>query len=68
MLRQVWGSAATAALCALGTVVWPTRAVMLRLAFVASLSTKLSDTCASEIGKAFGRTSAAEGLELSLAD
>ena len=68
MLRQVWGSAATAALCALGTAVWPTRAVMLRLAFVASLSTKLSDTCASEIGKAFGRTSAAEGLEFSLAD
>jgi uncharacterized protein (TIGR00297 family) len=54
--ENVWGSAATAALCALGTAVWPTRAVMLRLAFVASLSTKLSDTCASEIGKAFGRT------------
>ena len=55
-LAQVWGSAATAAACALGTLVWPERAAALRIAFVASLATKLSDTCASEIGKAYGKT------------
>ncbi|MEO0407662.1 MAG: TIGR00297 family protein [Cyanobacteria bacterium P01_A01_bin.135] len=61
--ENVWGSAATAALCALG--VWaialsqPAGAKVwtaaLLLGYVASLSTKLSDTCASEIGKAYGK-------------
>lgn len=61
--ENVWGSAATAALCALG--VWAIAAVQpdgasswtaaLLLGYVASLSTKLSDTCASEIGKAYGK-------------
>lgn len=63
---NVWGSALTAALCAL--LVWLTGfstplmglsndliAQLLILAFVASLSTKLSDTSATEIGKAYGR-------------
>lgn len=64
---NVWGSALTAAICAL--LVWLTgltNAVwgglsaaqltqLLILGFVASLSTKLSDTSATEIGKAYGR-------------
>lgn len=54
--ENVWGSAATAALCALGTVAWPVHAPALRLGFVASLATKLSDTCESEIGKAYGKS------------
>ncbi|MGH2414168.1 MAG: DUF92 domain-containing protein, partial [Microcystaceae cyanobacterium] len=66
--ENVWGSALTAALCALG--VWvtssgifptpqnlhPTPAtLLLLLGYVASFSTKLSDTCASEVGKAYGK-------------
>jgi len=54
--ENVWGSAATAALCALGAVAWPVHAPALRLGFVASLATKLSDTCESEIGKAYGKS------------
>ena len=54
--RQVWGAAATAALCALGSLAWPVHARALRLGFVASLATKLSDTCESEIGKAYGKS------------
>jgi len=61
--ENVWGSAFAATLCALG--VWgialtqpsgaaPWTAALL-LGYVASLSTKLSDTCASEIGKAYGK-------------
>ncbi|MEB3250551.1 MAG: TIGR00297 family protein [Cyanobacteriota bacterium] len=62
--ENVWGSALTAAVCALalaalqlgGTA--PQREVwlpLLSLAYVSSLSTKLSDTMASEVGKAYGR-------------
>jgi len=54
--ENVWGSAATAAACALASAFWPARAALFRLGFVASLATKLSDTCASEIGKAYGKT------------
>jgi len=54
--ENVWGSAATAAACALASAAWPSRAAVFRIGFVASLATKLSDTCASEIGKAFGQT------------
>ena len=64
---NVWGSALTAAICAL--LVWITGltsapvlglshdklAQLLILGFVASLSTKLSDTSATEIGKAYGQ-------------
>ena len=63
--ENVWGSALTGALCALGTLVVPavyqtegTRQFvvsLLLLGYVASFSTKLSDTCASEVGKAYGR-------------
>ena len=62
--ENVWGSAAAGALCALGvgilsalgdgpqTAMW---IALLSLGYVASFSTKLSDTCASEIGKAYGK-------------
>lgn len=59
--ENVWGSALTAALCALGTLVVPILNVdklitsLLLLGYVASFSTKLSDTCASEVGKAYGK-------------
>lgn len=60
--ENVWGSALTGTLCALGILA--VRALdlepklmipLLLLAFVASFSTKLSDTCASEVGKAYGK-------------
>lgn len=62
--ENVWGSALTAAICAVGVgllpsfnlgLVSPTIAVWLLLGYVASFSTKLADTCASEIGKAYGQ-------------
>ncbi|NJO81220.1 MAG: TIGR00297 family protein [Cyanobacteria bacterium RM1_2_2] len=61
--ENVWGSALIATLCALGTYgfasfpsVWtPTIISLLLLGYVASMSTKLSDTCASEVGKAYGK-------------
>ncbi|MFB2836199.1 TIGR00297 family protein [Floridanema evergladense] len=59
--ENVWGSAATAALCALGVAaisasLLPTSLQpLLLLGYVASFSTKLSDTCASEVGKAYGK-------------
>ena len=56
--ENVWGSAAVAAICALGTL-FPLPPVptlsLLYLGYVASFSTKLSDTCASEVGKAYGK-------------
>ncbi len=54
--ENVWGSGAAASVCALAAVRYPAHAALLRLGFVASLATKLSDTCASEVGKAYGRT------------
>jgi uncharacterized protein (TIGR00297 family) len=54
--ENVWGSALTAAICALGTL-WvgePWQALLI-LGYVASFSTKLSDTTASEVGKAYGQ-------------
>lgn len=65
--ENVWGSALTATLCALGvlalsilTATGQVSAIqsiisLLLLGYVASFSTKLSDTCASEIGKAYGK-------------
>ncbi len=60
--ENVWGSALTGAICALGTLVVPALEVeprlitsLLLLGYVASFSTKLSDTCASEVGKAYGQ-------------
>ena len=54
--ENVWGSAATAAACALASLAWPVHSELLRIGFVAAFATKLSDTCASEIGKAYGKT------------
>lgn len=60
--ENVWGSALTGAICALATLVVPIvnsapRLIisLLLLGYVASFSTKLSDTCASEVGKAYGK-------------
>lgn len=64
--ENVWGSALTGALCALGMVVSVLDSPvappyqggvtsLLLLGYVASFSTKLSDTCASEVGKAYGK-------------
>lgn len=59
--ENVWGSALTATICALG--VWAIAtfqissfpATVLLLGYVASFATKLSDTSASEVGKAYGK-------------
>ncbi len=51
--ENLWGSAATGAICALGYAIAPHP--LWWLGYVASLSTKLADTTASEIGKAYGR-------------
>ena len=65
--ENVWGSALTGTLCALG--IWGIQTfsapstspstsfliTLLVLGYVASLSTKLSDTSASEVGKAYGK-------------
>ncbi|WP_427161204.1 TIGR00297 family protein [Aliinostoc sp. HNIBRCY26] len=65
--ENVWGSALTAALCAVGLglidagivpspqSLIPSPQSLLMLGYVASFSTKLSDTCASEVGKAYGK-------------
>ena len=56
--ENVWGSALTGAFCALGTLFVDsdgTGSSLLLLGYVASFSTKLSDTVASEIGKAYGK-------------
>ncbi|WP_197065012.1 TIGR00297 family protein [Leptolyngbya sp. KIOST-1] len=62
--ENVWGSALAAALCAIAIALVsafapPARQQLwlplLALAYVSSLSTKLSDTTASEVGKAYGR-------------
>lgn len=54
--ENVWGAAATAMMCALLTGVLPAFAEPLLVGYVASLTTKLSDTFGSEIGKAYGKT------------
>lgn len=65
--ENVWGSAFTAALSALGILIISSLESgeltgnsllfinLLKLAYVASLATKLADTCSSEVGKAYGR-------------
>lgn len=55
--ENVWGSALTATVCALGTLLVATPGKeLLILAYVASFATKLSDTSASEVGKAYGKS------------
>jgi uncharacterized protein (TIGR00297 family) len=61
--ENVWGSALVGALCAVGVLLmsWlnlpvrPWLVSLLLLGYVASFSTKLADTVASEIGKAYGQ-------------
>jgi uncharacterized protein (TIGR00297 family) len=60
--ENVWGSALVATFCALGVYFTgldgsspKTAAALLVLAYVASIATKLSDTCATEVGKAYGK-------------
>ncbi|MGF1604254.1 MAG: TIGR00297 family protein [Thermosynechococcaceae cyanobacterium] len=54
--ENVWGSAAAGTLCAIATLFTPTPYhPLLLLGYVASFSTKLSDTTASEVGKAYGQ-------------
>lgn len=54
--ENVWGSALIATICALGYfVVPPMWQSLMVLGYVASFATKLSDTCASEVGKAYGK-------------
>ncbi|MBL1208983.1 TIGR00297 family protein [Geminocystis sp. GBBB08] len=54
--ENVWGSALIATICALGYVFAPPSwQQFFLIGYVASFATKLSDTCASEIGKAYGK-------------
>lgn len=54
--ENVWGSALIASICALATLFVDNNIVQLLLvAYVASFATKLSDTSASEVGKAYGK-------------
>lgn len=54
--ENVWGSALIGSFCALGILFVPqSYSSFLMLGYVASFSTKLADTCASEIGKAYGK-------------
>ena len=58
--ENVWGSALTGVLCAAaasqGTCFLGISSTVWLLGYVASLATKLADTFASEIGKAYGKT------------
>jgi len=51
--ENLWGSAAVGAVCAVGY--WLSPHPLWLLGYTASISTKLADTFASEIGKAYGR-------------
>ena len=54
---NVWGSALTASICAIATLfVDASWQELFVLGYVASFCTKLSDTTASEVGKAYGKT------------
>ena len=54
---NVWGSALAATLCAIATLFSPfLMKELFILGYVASFCTKLSDTTASEVGKAYGKT------------
>ena len=54
---NVWSSALTATICAIATLFFPSPfKELFVLGYVASFCTKLSDTTASEVGKAYGKT------------
>ncbi len=52
--ENVWGAALAGTICALLSQIWPEQHTMLKLGYVASIATKLSDTFGSEIGKVLG--------------
>ena len=57
--ENVWGSSAIALICAIMTYIfkdYPELYNAVKIGYVASLVTKLSDTFQSEIGKVFGKT------------
>ncbi|GKZ00046.1 hypothetical protein MPSEU_000958000 [Mayamaea pseudoterrestris] len=57
--ENVWGSAATGLACAIASTqsgIFNVSPSLFIVAYVASLATKLADTFASEIGKAYGKT------------
>jgi uncharacterized protein (TIGR00297 family) len=54
--ENVWGSALVGTICALGFVFFPAMKTLWYLGYTASFATKLADTTASEIGKAYGKT------------
>ncbi|NJL51478.1 MAG: TIGR00297 family protein [Hydrococcus sp. SU_1_0] len=54
---NVWSSALAASLCGIATLFFPSPIKdLFVLGYVASFCTKLSDTTASEVGKAYGKT------------
>ena len=54
---NVWGSALAATICAIATLFSPAPyKYLFVLGYVAAFCTKLSDTTASEVGKAYGKT------------
>lgn len=53
--ENVWGSALVATICAIASVLFPEQKSLFLIGYVASFATKLSDTCASEIGKVYGK-------------
>ena len=53
---NVWSSALTATICAIATLFYPLIKQLFVLGYVASFCTKLADTTASEVGKAYGKT------------
>jgi uncharacterized protein (TIGR00297 family) len=54
--ENVWGSALTGSICAILTLfVNPHWQALFLLGYIASFSTKLADTTASEVGKAYGK-------------
>ena len=53
---NVWSSALAATICAIATLFYPSFRELFVLGYVASFCTKLSDTTASEVGKAYGKT------------
>ena len=64
---SVWGSGTAGTLCAIATIMevgGPGWVSLLRLGFLASFCTKLSDTMGSEIGKAFGKTTSVSSHSL----
>ena len=53
---NVWSSALTATICAIAALFYPSINQLFVLGYVASFCTKLADTTASEVGKAYGKT------------